>query len=199
MQSRIGTVLVLGLLLLAASAAAALPRGGFGGGMRFGGAGMHFGGVGHGFGASGLRPGARPLGNNPVGGLSHFAAHASLAPSVRHFAGGPRFFPQHSVFIDGFHHPVFVDSFRHHVFVNAFFFEPFFGSFSFAAPGVVVTASPFFFPPFGAFVTAPFFCFPCGLRFATEAAFLNHVHRLHHLRTQLARSFQGRSVVFVGT
>jgi hypothetical protein len=66
-------------------------------------------------------------------------------------------FPHRSVFFFGFRHPFFFPSSR-----------------------VVIVNQPFFFPRFGFSVNAPFFCFPCGISFATEAIFFDHIQRFHH-------------------
>src|SRR5712691_10075373 len=161
---------VLCLLLLAGSPALAVQGAGFGGGRHFGGfgGGMQFGGGRFGT-ASGFHGGFGPAFHGPgfVGG--NFGARpGTFHGSFGHFDSRFAHFPVHPGF--GFHH-----AFPH----SAFFFgfgHPFF----FPSSRIVIISQPFFFPPFGFFVSAPFFCFPCGISFATEALFVDHIHRFHH-------------------
>ena len=163
---------VLCLLLLAGSPALAFRGAGFGGGMHVGGfgAGMH--GSGGRFGtASGLHGGFGATSHAPGFG-GHFVTHPGVFHGgFDHFHGGFGRFPVHRGFDFRFHH-----FFPHR---SVFFFgfgHPFF----FPSSRIVIVNQPFFFPPFGFFVNAPFFCFPCGISFATQAVFLDHIHRFHH-------------------
>ena len=93
--------------------------------------------------------------------------------------GGGVHFGGHPVFSTQFHHPFP----QHGVFAH----RPF------------VHHGAFFFPPHRVFVTSPFFCFPCGVAFSTEAVFFDHLHRFHHFRHP-GRVFvpAGGHAVFVG-
>ena len=177
MKGSICAARVLCLLLLAGSPALALPGAGFGGGMRAGGfgGGMQFGGGRFGSGrfgtASGFHGGFGPTFHGPgfVGGR-FVARPGTFHGSFGRFDGGFAHFPTHSGFDFRFHH----------VFPHSAFFFGFGHPFFFPSSRIAIVSQPFFFPPFGGFVSAPFFCFPCGVSFATEALFLDHIHRFHH-------------------
>jgi len=185
---------VLCLLLLAGSPALAFQGAGFGGGMHVGGfgGGMHVGGGRFGT-ASGFHGGFGPAFHGPgfVGG--HFVTRPGVFHGgFDHFHGGLAHFPVHPGFDFRFHH-----TFPHQ---SAFFFSfghPFF----FPSSRIVIVSHPFFFPRFGFFVNAPFFCFPCGIGFSTEAIFFDHIHRFHHFHG-IAPHFRiaaGSHAVFTGS
>jgi len=174
---------VLCLLLLAGSPALAFQGASFGGGMHFGGG--RFGT------ASGFHGEFGPAFHGPafVGG-SFGARPGTFHGSFGRFDGGFGHFPVHPGFDFRFHH-----AFPH----SAFFFgfgHPFF----FPSSRIVIFNEPLFFPPFGFFVNAPFFCFPCGISFATEAIFFEHIHRFHHFHgiPPHVHVATGSHAVFVG-
>ena len=174
---------VLCLLLLAGSPAVAFQGAGFGGGMHAGGGRFDT--------ASGFHGGSGPAFHGPgfVGG-NFVGRRGVFQGSVGHFDDGFARFPVHPGF--DFHH-----AFPHH---STFFFgfgHPFF----FPSSRIVIVSQPFFFPPFGVFVSAPFFCFPCGIGFATEAVFLDHIHRFHDFygTPPHVRVATGSHAVFTGS
>ena len=191
MKGSICVARVLCLLLLAGSPALAFQGAGFGGGMHGGfGGGMQFGGGRFGT-SSGFRGGFGPAFHRPgfVGG-NFVGQRGVFQGSFGHFDGRFAHFPVHSGFDFRFQH-----AFPH----SAFFFgfgHPFF----FPSSRIVIVSRPFFFPPFGFFVNTPFFCFPCGISFSTEAIFLDHIHRFHHFQgvPPHVHVAAGSHAVFVG-
>lgn len=159
------TTLVLTTVALAVALAVPAHGGGFGGGMHFGGDRFGVSPAFHG----GLGP---PFHGGRFGGGNFVARPGIFHGGFSHFDGGFGHFPVHRGFDDF--------RFRHAFPPHARFF---FGSgrpFFFLSSRIIIVNRPFFFPPFGAFVSAPFFCFPCGIRFSTEAIFVDHIHRFHH-------------------